>query len=547
MTAAELNPAYIPNEPASLSHPTPLQLEESSVSPTPPTDHAHLIEEGLSMTVANLTLDDTGSSEAREDALEVTSAAEHDVANSRSLPSVRKEPERVSIPDGSSAATLDALIDLPHLPRPFDHAVPLPAGEEVPPPAADEDKATMASPPPERPLTPPPIGVDVFSLSGVPPLQTFIPDSLFPDDLFVHDPDHIIERCREKLESPSDLPLRYVRIFPNSKGRHEPLPDYFLPLVPDLKPTNQYFMPPPPASLNRSPADEVRVAHLYLKAHNRLSQGHHSSVFAAPLRLRLDPGSQEESTVRIAAKTAPGSCGTHKMLHLEAGVYDAFPRYLMDDQYITGSRSSVTVRWVKPAVVPKFYGYYAAVGADGKPIMPMHLGCHSDMTCPVSWPTRILLVEECGRPILPSAFTPDQRFDCLQLVERLHAAGFAQNSMHPRNVLVQPGPLRAPPAARSYATPSFRIIDFGRGMALSHLPPSIHWMFAKICEGEEWKAARQILGFCEGWDHVRVVAASMVETLLCHMYVALMSMHWSKLERRWVLQAEPLSYGTGRQ
>ncbi len=32
-----------------------------------------------------------------------------------------------------------------------------------------------------------------------------------------------------------------------------------------------------------------------------------------------------------------------------------------------------------------------------------------------------------------------------------------------RNVLVQPGPLTEPPERRSRDTPSFRIIDFGRG------------------------------------------------------------------------------------
>ena len=52
---------------------------------------------------------------------------------------------------------------------------------------------------------------------------------------------------------------------------------------------------------------------------------------------------------------------------------------------------------------------------------------------------------------------------CLQLVTRLHAAGFAQNSMFVRNVLVQPGPLSAPRTVRSYKTPSFRLIDFGCG------------------------------------------------------------------------------------
>lgn len=44
----------------------------------------------------------------------------------------------------------------------------------------------------------------------------------------------------------------------------------------------------------------------------------------------------------------------------------------------------------------------------------------------------------------------------------LHNAGFLQGSVYPRNILVQPGPLTLPPSKRSLASPSFRIIDFGR-------------------------------------------------------------------------------------
>ncbi len=38
--------------------------------------------------------------------------------------------------------------------------------------------------------------------------------------------------------------------------------------------------------------------------------------------------------------------------------------------------------------------------------------------------------------------------------------------MYERNVLVQPGPLNVPPADRSFSKPSYRIIDFGRGLGL---------------------------------------------------------------------------------
>jgi hypothetical protein len=46
---------------------------------------------------------------------------------------------------------------------------------------------------------------------------------------------------------------------------------------------------------------------------------------------------------------------------------------------------------------------------------------------------------------------------------RLHYAEFTQGSFYIRNILRQPGPLTVAPSARSDKTPSFRIIDFGRG------------------------------------------------------------------------------------
>ena len=41
------------------------------------------------------------------------------------------------------------------------------------------------------------------------------------------------------------------------------------------------------------------------------------------------------------------------------------------------------------------------------------------------------------------------RLRCLDLFKRLHAAGFTQGSVFSRNILVQPGPLCAPPEDRS--------------------------------------------------------------------------------------------------
>jgi hypothetical protein len=64
---------------------------------------------------------------------------------------------------------------------------------------------------------------------------------------------------------------------------------------------------------------------------------------------------------------------------------------------------------------------------------------------------------------------------------RLHAAKVVQGSAYPRNVLVQPGPLTLPRASRSFAEPSFRIIDFGRAKC-----PGVNCTSIKeLCAGEE--------------------------------------------------------------
>jgi len=57
------------------------------------------------------------------------------------------------------------------------------------------------------------------------------------------------------------------------------------------------------------------------------------------------------------------------------------------------------------------------------------------------------------------------RRKCWCILQRLHLAGFAQGSFYERNILVQPGPLSLPPSQRSGNSPSYRIIDFGRGGA----------------------------------------------------------------------------------
>jgi hypothetical protein len=56
--------------------------------------------------------------------------------------------------------------------------------------------------------------------------------------------------------------------------------------------------------------------------------------------------------------------------------------------------------------------------------------------------------------------------ECYSLFLRLSDEDIIQNSSYLRNILIQPGPLSVPPSKRSRATPSFRVIDFGRGQTL---------------------------------------------------------------------------------
>lgn len=55
------------------------------------------------------------------------------------------------------------------------------------------------------------------------------------------------------------------------------------------------------------------------------------------------------------------------------------------------------------------------------------------------------------------------RTECFSLILRLNVMNIIQGSFYVRNVMIQPGPLTAPPSLRSFDWPSFRIIDFGRG------------------------------------------------------------------------------------
>lgn len=63
-------------------------------------------------------------------------------------------------------------------------------------------------------------------------------------------------------------------------------------------------------------------------------------------------------------------------------------------------------------------------------------------------------------------FDAQRRTECHSLYLRFHAEGYLHQSPYIRNVVVQPGPLTRHPQERSLATPSFRLIDFGRSISV---------------------------------------------------------------------------------
>ncbi|KAI0357717.1 hypothetical protein OH77DRAFT_1398151 [Trametes cingulata] len=211
---------------------------------------------------------------------------------------------------------------------------------------------------------------------------------------------------------------------------------------------------------------ETRVAHLHLSQSNRFGEGHHSYVYRAPLTLP-PPLSAHSPTgqVTVAAKLAYARCTAHNLLRNEARVYNSFPKNVQ--QEYCGYNIVPQCRFPVPAtaIVPKFFGYYLPVDERGNVLDNHHDKCSEEEPCEVAWPSPILLMEECGEPVEPSKFTIDQRTECFSLILRLHYLEIVQGSFYVRNIMIQPGPLTAPPEKRSYDTPSFRIIDFGRGQS----------------------------------------------------------------------------------
>ncbi|KAH9903246.1 hypothetical protein C8Q73DRAFT_751029 [Cubamyces lactineus] len=307
---------------------------------------------------------------------------------------------------------------------------------------------------------------NLFSTKGLPKLEEAIPEAFLPDILLVHDPDRTTHHASDPNE-----PIKYRRVV-------YPVPQLGVEGASGVKtaenegsqsPTD-YVLPP------RDSEAEERVAHLHLKQENRLGQGNHSFVYQAPLTLP-SPLSAYSPTgqVTVAAKLAFPRYSAHALLHNEARAYSAFPEHAQHEY--CGYNIIPPCYFPVPVVpiAPKFYGFYLPVDKDGKFVdeLALHEKEHrrysGGESGRVPWISPILLMEECGEPVKPHKFTMDQRTECFSLILRLHELGITQNSFYVRNILIQPGPLSMPPSMRSFKTPSFRIIDFGRARVLTYL------------------------------------------------------------------------------
>ncbi|KAI0028037.1 hypothetical protein K488DRAFT_34018, partial [Vararia minispora EC-137] len=132
-------------------------------------------------------------------------------------------------------------------------------------------------------------------------------------------------------------------------------------------------------------------------------------------------------------------------LENEAQVYQAFPQRLFE--HWSGYNLVYPMHDPTPAcaTVPQFYGFYTSADDDK----------YEDLS-------PLLLIELCGRPVRLDKLGQDDRHACAALFFYLQSAGWIQQSVYERNVVVQPGPLSEHPARRSKKQPSFRLIDFGR-------------------------------------------------------------------------------------
>ncbi|KNZ76234.1 hypothetical protein J132_11104 [Termitomyces sp. J132] len=247
----------------------------------------------------------------------------------------------------------------------------------------------------------------------------------------------------------------------------------------------------------RSKAQKIEEAHLYLSPKHAIGVGNHSVVYQAewelPRAAVVPPSSadyilceqcvdadiariiREEDVNPTCPHLRPlpeipptvrmrviGKLSLKHDEHLvrEAANYESFEKHMF--QHWSGFNVLPPMHDPIPvgALVPQFYGYYVPESEfdDEDEDEENTEGNDEDL----GYLSPILLLEDCGSPVDPKELTYDQKNEALSLIYRFHCAGWAHGSIYPRNIVIQPGPISAPPSLRSNEDPSFRLIDFGR-------------------------------------------------------------------------------------
>lgn len=217
-----------------------------------------------------------------------------------------------------------------------------------------------------------------------------------------------------------------------------------------------------------TPDAQLNIGRLDLAGEDILGTGNHSVVFRAPLQFP-HPLSADSPTnqVTVAAKTAISKSEARQLLNNEAHIYSKFPKHLME--HYTGFHLVKPCTHPVPvnAIVPKFFGFYVPVREEreaerraqkkaeriaqqkvrreakerleanrekavdpvaAEPYATSGEESESEETCSDDEDSNdddeyddddpfirrdalspILLLEECGVPVVPRDFTPDER------------------------------------------------------------------------------------------------------------------------------------------
>jgi len=290
-------------------------------------------------------------------------------------------------------------------------------------------------------------------------LEEHLPSTYYPDTLIVHDPSNVSSgKFRVDSTVIMSHPFLYRRLYPQSE------------------------------KVGSGSKAFPNIAHLHLSPEHRVGVGHHSVVYCAPLQLpsgltTYKSSSARPGTVKVVAKVAFPERRPRSLLRNEGTVYDSFPQH-MSEEYCGWHLLSPFMHSPAPstAIVPKFFGYYVPIDPPNAPKGKI-------------WLKRspILLMEDCGSPIVAGNLDADGRAECYSLLLRLHFANYLHNSFHERNIVIQPGPLTRRPIERSMKTPSFRVIDFGRSLTFeAHLASmTFDVLLAQVRLAKKWGEEEQ--------------------------------------------------------